>query len=257
MVIDVTPSPSLAGFWRRALAFLLDYLIVSLPMQALVIVLFLATDGAVQGRFGLFNTLCQPVSMLPASLTPPPPVGYNAAVDCRTTLAGFDTQRLLIVSKITTEGSTFTQISQPYYLGLDGRQRDAWSANWIALTVFVLYLLAMEYRWGATLGKMILGIRTANTRGTVEIPFRTVILRYLLMFCALIPGVLVNHGVSFAIAYWSLDPAAILRHPAFLATSALAVVAFIGWYGWIAVDIIRRRNPIYDRVVGTSVRRRA
>ena len=35
--------------------------------------------------------------------------------------------------------------------------------------------------------------------------------------------------------------------------SAAALALFVGYYLWIAVDLARKRDPIYDRIAGTAV----
>lgn len=120
---------SRAGFWRRAVAFFVDALVVALPMQVLVIALFAMTDGNVQSRFGIYGTACTALPALPIVPTPPPPADYNSIVECRFTLAGFDMARTLTVSKVTLDGGFTTSISHSYYLGADGKQRDAWSID--------------------------------------------------------------------------------------------------------------------------------
>ena len=54
---NVESGPIRAGFWRRAVAFLVDVVIVAVPMQVIVIIMFALTGGAVQGNFGIRATL--------------------------------------------------------------------------------------------------------------------------------------------------------------------------------------------------------
>ncbi|MBA8902163.1 RDD family protein [Phyllobacterium sp. P30BS-XVII] len=54
-----------AGFWRRVWALFFDSVIVFLPLQILVIVLYAQTNGAIQGTFGFTTSICQDVSVLP------------------------------------------------------------------------------------------------------------------------------------------------------------------------------------------------
>ncbi|HEV7308713.1 RDD family protein [Ensifer sp.] len=247
-----------AGFWRRAVAFLIDALIIALPMQVLVIVLFALTDGSVQSRFGIYGTVCNELPSLPIVPTMAPPPDYNSIVDCRVTLAGFDMARTLTVSRVTLEGGVTTRISHVYYLGADGKQRDVWSIDLLAYLVFFAYLVVLESRHGATLGKRLLSIRTTRSDDALApgISVRSALLRYGVMFAALVPGILVTFGYSLAVGYGGGDPYALLSHPAFVGGNIVAGLIFFGWFAWIIVSVVRKRDPVYDRAAGTSVWKR-
>lgn len=255
MTDSVESVMSRAGFWRRAVAFIIDYIIVALPLQAVVMALFLLTGGAVQGSFGFYGTVCNDLADIPTALTPPPPAGYNSVVECRNTLAGFDLKKTLTVSKITVETGTRNWISQTYYLGADGKQRDVWPVDIFASVVFFVYLVLMDCRRGATFGKQVLSIRTASHLDAVAVgvPARSAFLRYVVMFAALVPGMLVTLGFELAASRGGSDPFALLASPYFVVANIVAGVIFLGWFGWIIVSVVRRRDPVYDRVAGTSV----
>ncbi|MGN7803428.1 RDD family protein [Ensifer sp. 22521] len=255
MTDSVENVVSRAGFWRRAIAFLIDFMLVALPMQAVVVVLFMLTGGAVQASFGFHSTVCEDIGDLLIAPTPPPPADYNSVVECRVTLAGFDLKRTLTVSKITVEAGTTTRISQTYYLGPDGKQRDVWPVDFFGFIVFLAYLVVLESRRGATLGKQLLSIRTASHRDAfaVGVPVRSALLRYAVMFAAVVPGMLVTLGFELAVAHGAWDPFVLLTHPFFVGANILAGLIFVGWFAWITVSVIRKRDPVYDRAAGTSV----
>ncbi|MDR7221558.1 RDD family protein [Aminobacter aminovorans] len=97
-----------AGFWRRVGALMIDSIIILLPLQILVAILFAQTNGAVQGNFGITLTICAPVEHLPEGLQPPPPADANSATECRSSLFGFETSRTLSVGTFVEQGNTTT-----------------------------------------------------------------------------------------------------------------------------------------------------
>jgi uncharacterized RDD family membrane protein YckC len=259
-----------AGFWRRLGALIVDLLVVTLPLQALVIVLFAQTNGVVQGTFGIVLKSCQPLAELPIGLDPPPPEGFNSIVDCRTSFFGLDMARVLVVSKVTQDGAVTTSIFQSYAIGADGHPTEAYSTDWIAILLFFAYLISMEHRSGATLGKRMLGIRTFDTAGKLTLGFRTfdaaflsragiplrkAVLRQLAIVIG--SGPLIAGGiVAVAVmSFGGVDPAAIFSSGVYVPYMILAAAINVVWFVWIAVSVSRKRDPIYDRLVGTAVLR--
>ncbi|MBK5569583.1 RDD family protein [Ensifer sp. SSB1] len=113
----------------------------------------------------------------------------------------------------------------------------------------------MESRRGATLGKQLLSIRTAShlDAHAVGVPIRSALLRYTVMFAALLPGILATLGFELAVASGGWEPFALLTHPFFVGVNILAGLMFVGWFAWITVSVVRKRDPVYDRAAGTSV----
>ena len=234
-----------------------DMLVVSLPLQIIVIVLFAQTNGAIQGSFGIMGRTCAPIAQLPVSLDPSPPEGFNSIVECRISFLGFNMARTLTVSKVTQQGSVTTSVFESYSLGVDGRPMDAFSTDWIAILVFFAYLISMEYRSGATVGKRLVGIRTVDTSfpSRLGVPLRKAVLRPLAMQLGIvpIPGGLI---VAFLLAQFrGIDPAEILSSRVYLSFLAIAAAIYFAWIVWIIVSVSRKRDPIYDRLAHTAVLR--
>jgi hypothetical protein len=137
-----------AGFWRRSLA-LIDGIIISLPFQVVVAILFAATSGRIQQEVGLTYTNCSIRQTVPDGLAPPPPAGSNFARECNVYFFGAQTARTLEVGRVTKEGAITKTVSRYYMLDRHGRPIDGVSADGIVMMAFIAYLLATEARTGA------------------------------------------------------------------------------------------------------------
>jgi uncharacterized RDD family membrane protein YckC len=239
------------GFWRRAIAFLIDVLVVFVPFQLLVVVLYMSSDGAVQMTSGITFTECRNVTSLPGGLDPPPPAGANFARLCRASFFGLETARWVVVGRATKEGITTKTISRSYTIGPDGKPKQAISIDTIAVLALFLYLVVLEWRLGATLGKRIQDIRVMDVAHAAHmgIPFRSAVLRnvaigggFFVMAAVLLVFYIANGGdleatFSGSFFWW-------------LAVAGVLASAF---YVWIFVHIVARRDPIYDQIAGTAV----
>lgn len=248
-----------AGFWRRLLALTVDGLIVLVPLQVLVIVLFAQTSGAVQGSFGFNTTNCFSIEQLPDRLDPAPPVGFNSITECRTSFMGYDMARGLRVAKSTQDGSLTTSVFSDYTLGADGQPNQAFATDWIAILILFAYLILMEYRSGATVGKRLLGIRTIDVDSPSQggIPFRKAFLRQLAMLIGLIPLALVLIVGLALIYFYDTDLANVLSGETLIVAMAIAGIIDVIWIVWIIISVTGKRDPIYDRMAGTAVIRTA
>jgi uncharacterized RDD family membrane protein YckC len=199
--------------------------------------LYLGTAGALQSPS--FYTSCKLIKELPEGLNPPPPADANFMMDCRSLILGLETARRLVVAQVTrtdspgTKGGTFAGAS--YILGPDGRQlNQALSIGWLSYLVFAVYLMLFEHRFGATLGKRLLNIRTISkdNPGRLGIAWRRTIIRtlgQLAFFILLIPDFLPTPIGAWAAGFILL------------------------WYLWNVIAIDRERDPLYDLLAGTAV----
>jgi uncharacterized RDD family membrane protein YckC len=252
---ELLPRPR-AGFWRRLSAFIIDTIIVSLPIQILVVVLFALTNGAVQTTSGISFGNCLKtlqITELPQGLDPPPPANSNQAVICSTSFFGLESARRLTVSRVTKEGIVTKTFSRTYALDAQGKPRNAVSLDSVAVLALFIYLITMEYRFGATLGKCLLGIRVADADGPerLGIPLRKAGIRNLLMwawavplFAVLLVFLIVSHGD------WEL-----LMEDSFFVWFWLAGIPVFAWHLWVLVQIVCKLDPIYDKIAGTAVLR--
>ena len=253
-------SQQRAGFWRRAIAWLIDVLVIFLIGSIILAIpfalLFAATNGAVQYHgFNFSKCVAVPLKVLPESLNPPPPADANFAVDCRYSAFGLaDTARELMVGKISEvkQGltSTTTFIGEKYGLGADGLPRRMVSLKGGEFLLFLLYLVVLQSRYGATAGMALLKIRVMNIEspGSVGIPPLKAFIRPLVLFAGSIPfwAYLIwmaahsNNALAEATATGFTPP-------------PVLVLIWAAYVVWIIVDIVRRRDPVYDRIAKTAV----
>ncbi|PWK63528.1 RDD family protein [Aminobacter sp. AP02] len=252
-------APVRAGFWRRFGALLIDSIVAAvllIPIQVLIAVLFLQTNGAIQGNLGLAFPSCETVNQLPPTLEPSPPADFTLSVDCTESFFGLHASRALTVVKIEQGNGKTSMLSWNYSLGPDGHQVDAFYVSWVGGLVFFAYLVLMETWRGATVGKQVLNIRTVDVQSpsTVGLPLRKAVARQLAMMIGLIP--------AFVPAFWWGDPffangadISETLSTSYIATTAITGVIEIAWFIWIIVSVSKKRDPIYDRIAGTSVLR--
>jgi uncharacterized RDD family membrane protein YckC len=241
-----------AGFWRRSLALLIDGIIISLPFQVVVAILFAATSGRIQQVGGLTYTNCSIRQTVPDGLAPPP-AGSNFARECNVYFFGAQTARTLEVGRVTKEGVVTKTVSRHYMLDRHGRPIDGVSADWIVIMAFIAYLLATEARTGATLGDRAMRIRVVDAAvpAAPSVPLRKIVTRYLVASVGFLPML----AVALALAYqYGADFEEIAASNIFTWLGITAAAAF-GWVIFLTVQIIRKRDPLYDRIAGTAVLR--
>ena len=248
-----------AGFWRRWLALWIDGIIISLPFQVVVAILFAATSGRIQQGVdgisaGMGLTYCSKRQAVPDGLAPPPPAGSNFARECNVYFFGAQTARTLLVGRDTKEGAITKTVSRYYMLDRHGRPIDGVSADGIVTMAFIAYLFAMEARTGASLGDRAMRIRVVDAAvpAAPSVPLRKIVTRYLAASVGFLPM------LAVALAYLSLaylygaDLEEISASSIFTWLGITGAAAF-GWVIFLTVQIIRKRDPLYDRIAGTAV----
>ncbi|PSJ57199.1 RDD family protein [Kumtagia ephedrae] len=253
---SVTHGLARAGFWRRVLALIIDMAVVLIPLQLVVAILYANTNGSIQGNFGLTVTSCWPLTEIPAGLEPAPPEGFNGAAECRSSLLGFETGRALVVSKTTQNGSVTTSISQTYALDASGQPSgDVFDVTWIALLLLLAYLVVMETRFGRTVGKRVAAIRVVEAAypDRSGIPAGKALLRQIAMWIGLAPGLIASIVMMSFFSAAELEP--FFQSPYFVPGLIIFFLIGLGWIVWIVVSLVRKRDPVYDRIAGTSVLR--
>ena len=303
-VAPVAPAQAVggrAGLFRRGLALSIDSLIISVLFQAIVAVLFVATSGRIQIYGDLVYKGCAVDKTIPEGLVPPPPVGANAARECNIYFLGAQTARTLHVGPRAKDGEPASTASQGYMLDRDGHPIDGVAVDWIAMLALIVYVVVMETRTGATLGKRAMGIRVIDAAApdACGVPLRKVAMRYLAMLIGFLPilaGLLVYFGMfgslgeahalivklsraslfdnevgsqiysaSRAVHWHPVLAAYWLELPGILQGAGAPSLDAVEWLldagslvlkGWallLAVQIARKRDPLYDRWAGTAV----
>lgn len=251
LLADTTTDLPRAGFWRRWLATIIDTIIVMLPFQLLAAVLFALTAGAVQMDSGFFS-ICTAEKTLPQQvLNPPPPHDSNFARSCHISFFGAPTGSTLTVGRITRKGKATTTVSQAYMLDKDGKPIHGTSIDAIVELALLVYLIAMIWKTGRTLGARALGVRVVDVAAPTAsgVPLHKTIARYLAMAIGVAPLFVVLLYQSAA-AGGDADAMFTANHFRWLMyTGGLAVL----WALLLIFQIATKNDPVYDRLAGTAV----
>ena len=249
MTSDSVPC---VGFWRRLAAFIVDGFVVLVPLQLATVVLFSLTDAKVQGSL-LGTQQCEQVTHLPQGLDPPPFAGANWAAICKSSFFGFQTAHVLTVATVTQNGSTTKTISRSYTLDGEGRPNSAFVADWLAIVLLFAYVIPFETLRGATFGKSLVRIRTVvkKTPERIGLPLKTTLGREGAKLLGFIPGLM--FPLMFLAGYGPDNPQ---WDEVFWPLSLCVLAVSFAWAAWIIADVVRKRDPIYDRLAGTAVLRK-
>lgn len=124
----------------------------------------------------------------------------------------------------------------------------------MAVVALLIYVITMEWRRGATIGKRLLGMRAVDTSAPssqIGIPLRKAVVRQLAMWIGAIPALLIMVKVLIL----SEDPLSAMSGSGFWLAFTVALFVEIVWFIWIIVSVSKKHDPIYDRIAGTSVLR--
>lgn len=241
-----------AGFWRRWFSTLLDVIIVGVPFQIIVVILFALTGGAVQMTGGgiVFQS-CRAVAVssdfIPPDLSPAPPQNPNFARECTVSFLGLPTGHVLYVGHAERQGNMTNAVWRGYALDAAGKPVQAVALDgWVSLALLI-YLIALSAMRGQTIGDRVARIRMIDVTAPPAKGVRVgkVVLRYVAMMLGAIPAF-----VLLILMMFKGDPAAALEMPTMFWTSYLIGAA---WVLVLVVQIAMKRDPVYDWIAGTAV----
>jgi uncharacterized RDD family membrane protein YckC len=246
-----TPQPTMrAGFWRRALAILIDLALIALVVTIAGVLLFGPTDGRVRIGGALIDvTRCSNVDPQRIVLANPPPFHITNARRCTKSFFGLVHDRTLQVEEVTQSGTITYKRAMTYPVDVDGRVVQAFYIDNLIFVLFVGYVLWLEWRFGQTLGKRIMHIRVQSLGGG-PIDFAQAVKRSMIRFLPwlllLLFFILLSmFGANFFFAFVSSAAVWILGLVV-VVTGLIYVVNF--------VQTTRRRAlPWHDRWAATEV----
>jgi hypothetical protein len=247
---DLTDSVEFArgGFWRRALAVVIDAVAIGAVLQLAALALFPLSSGRVQFSGGPFQTFnCQQLEAAPEGVPIPAEFGANSITDCRQSLFGLPAARSLNLNRITYDGAVTKVVQVRHMLDVNGRPVRGWP-----LEIFILPLLIGLRYWldhgRGSLGRRICGLRLADAMDGLEPPSASVNGRYVALALPLLPLWLWS-------ACAALFPGSVLSsavtHWLWVATGFPLLIAALE----AADSIVRRRDTFYDRFAQTTVLR--
>ncbi len=165
-MIDPDTS-SRAGFWRRVIAFVLDLILICALIACIGVVLAGATDGKVR----VANTLvdyatCTTGGPKPEDLQLPSDFKITAIRRCTHYVFGKAHDWSLGVFEVTRTGpnSTYTR-SVTVPVDPAGHVTEAFYLDYLTIFVLAAYWLLLEWQFGTTPGKRILGVRVRPLGG--------------------------------------------------------------------------------------------
>lgn len=244
--------PSLAGFWRRLFASLIDYLVVLMPLYSLVAGLFLLTDGGVKGHFWFNSQMCRS-----ATVHGNPTVEAYDWQMCSTSFFGFFPVAEMAVGKAK---DTRSGMSPAVSIDLNSKgnfRPTALDLGFLELPILAIYLLVMEIVSGQSVGKLALSIvvRDEYDWNRIGLSLQKAACRGVIKFLGFVPVTL--SGAWFAFQAWRGIPEPVPSYSRVEIVCAFVAFALVLiWLLWIWFSIAWGNGPIHDRVAGTTVRTR-
>lgn len=237
------------GFWRRVGAVLIDALCIAFPCSLLGGLLFAVSGGVLQMTSpGLQARACQDLTSYPQGLSPAPPTDSNYAVLCDSYFLAGRTGSVLIVGARNVDAVITTDRWASYLLTADGRT-GAVDVSWITPLAFVIYLLLVQNRYRRTLGQRLMRSRLmlADNAEATRIPFRRLALRYAILLAGYVPTLILSGAATIAFVAGAATPLM------FFAGVSGAWLLGAAWWGWNTVLIVRKKDPVYDRLARIAV----
>jgi uncharacterized RDD family membrane protein YckC len=178
--MDTQPVPARAGFWRRVVAITLDVFIVSAIVTVVGIGLATVTGGAVRVGGAPPNTNasvispdtngthCERSDLEPAerqALSLPSDFKVSSVGRCTAFAFGIPYDWMLSVSEQIQTGNVTHRRNMALPLDPTGHLTRAFYLNVWLIFFVAFYLLVCEWRFGATIGKRLVGIRVRTLDG--------------------------------------------------------------------------------------------
>ncbi len=230
------------GFWRRAVSVIVDQFVIGVPIMLLLAALYSASNGRIQG--GGLVTFCVFSQTGPSDLLPPPTMRIDVWSQCTSKTFGMTSASWVIGRNVETTDNLIRTRDVVWRLDRNGSTTDAVSLDWTYTVVFFVYLVWMSVRYGRTLGDRLVRIRLIETGHTEfgAISIKSAVLRPVFLVVGLVPSfvglIFVSSSSNSAALGWVI-----------VAGLASAVV----WLLMLLVQIVRRRDPWFDRWAGTAV----
>jgi hypothetical protein len=237
------------GFWRRALALLIDVVITMTILQLITFALFPLTHGRVQFVGGLALLYCDKLDAVPEGVPLPADFRADSITDCSHGFFNLTSARVVTVSEVTRYRGIVTTKQIIHLLDAEGKPFNAPTLDGYML-IFLLALRCWLDCNRGTPGRRVCRVRlSAAADGTHPPRLGTVARRYAAQTLPLVPLI-----VWSLLRWLATDPqAGISTLEAILLTvpGACLLIAVA-----MAVHaIVYRRDAWYDRWAATGVLR--
>jgi hypothetical protein len=237
------------GFWRRALALLIDVVSTMTILQLVTFALFPLTNGRVQFVGGLALLYCDKLDAVPEGVPLPADFRADAIADCWHGFFSLTSARIVTVSEVTRYRGIETTKQIVHLLDAEGKPFSAPTLDGYML-IFLLALRCWLDRGRGTPGRRICRVRLSPAAdGHHSPPLGAVARRYAAQTLPLVPLIV------WSLLRWRLtDPQAGISILEAILLTVPAVCLLIAVP--IAVHaIVYRRDAWYDRWAVTSVLR--
>jgi uncharacterized RDD family membrane protein YckC len=155
-----------AGVWRRGFAIAIDILAASFVAGLLGLLLFGPTDGRIRAEsLGFKLTHCSPWPVNLSEFRIPNDFRVTNTALCTSSFLGQVHDRMLIVAEVSQSGAVTHTRSLKYPIDAGGHPIRAVYVDHLSVFLLAAYLILLEWRYGQTLGKGILGIRAKSLTG--------------------------------------------------------------------------------------------
>jgi uncharacterized RDD family membrane protein YckC len=200
--MSLTIEMQRAGFWRRACAFLIDAVAVSLLLTVIGLALFAPSGERIRVTPVFGNTHCTAVDPQELGFTPPDGFKVTSVARCTRTFLGRVVDRVVRAQEVTkgpeTDDYEVTyRRSLTYTVDAQGRPVDVVHLDAYWVHVLAVYLLLAEWLFGATLGKALLGVRVKPLAG-VALKFDQVARRVLVRMIPFAPVAMPSVGAKMS-----------------------------------------------------------
>ena len=232
------------GFWRRALAALIDWIVVGALVSTIGVVAYGQTGGVVRVQQAvLMSTNCNPTKTIPAGLGLPSGFRIDSAVVCTSSFAGHEVNRFVKVTQTDRSGMTFTTQWRAGAIDAKGQVLPrVFFADSLIGPILLVGLALFEGIIGTSPGKAVLGLRVVGHRSGA--PFmRGALARNLALY-----GAWAANGLSAIASGLNPDVAG--------AGLTLNVALTLVMLAPFVAMAFQRPDPFYDLWAGVRVRRR-
>jgi hypothetical protein len=242
-------------FWRRVFAGLVDAIFIGAIVTLIGVSLFGPTGGKIrleQTLFTISNCVAPDNNNLkinPADLMLPADFRVTGAGKCTSTFMGFVHDRRLVVQEVTKPTPATTYMRRlTYPLDEEGRlQIPVFYLDYLTYILLVVYVLWLEWRFGATLGKNLLKLRVRSLSAPDGKLTFVQAAKRLLIFAWFIPiviGLLLGWILDFSLSDYFSFLIWFFAISGLIAMSICVNVAYAIWHG---------ERPWHDRWANTAV----
>jgi uncharacterized RDD family membrane protein YckC len=233
------------GFWRRAIALIIDAFVVAVVVMLLGLLAGALTNGRVRISDVYFDeTECAKPDRTYGEIELPEGFKPTTTVQCVSKIFGYAYDRALVIVERTESGKFSFERSLTFPLDGEGNVANAFYVDWIFPFFLVIAIYLQESMRGDTLGKRIMGLRMRSLGGAS--PDRSQIAKRLVRFAYLVPFV----ATYLAVAYFNQSVGTASYLLALLALGSALTLAAVIEFGWA---VSRDKLPFYDRWAGTEV----